>query len=108
MDPAEYAEFTATWITAAAAALRPGGYLAVVTGAQQAARVQVTAEDAAGLTYVNSQSALNTRRRRCRPTRPGRAQGYLTMPGWIRSISRYVRPLTVHTGSSKYARRALG
>ncbi|SCL36367.1 DNA-methyltransferase [Micromonospora aurantiaca (nom. illeg.)] len=53
VDPAEYAAFTSEWIGAASAALRPGGYLAVVTGAQQAARVQVTAEDA-GLTYVNS------------------------------------------------------
>ncbi|WP_026268892.1 hypothetical protein [Salinispora arenicola] len=51
VDPAEYAAFTSEWIGAASAALRPGGYLAVVTGAQQAARVQVTAEDA-GLTYV--------------------------------------------------------
>ncbi|MFK3984508.1 DNA-methyltransferase [Micromonospora sp. NPDC050397] len=67
VDPAEYAEFTAEWITAASVALRPGGYLAVVTGAQQAARVQVTAEDA-GLTYVNSiaiarRFGLYTRRR---------------------------------------------
>jgi DNA modification methylase len=54
VDPGAYSEFTARWITAAAAALRPGGYLAVVTGAQQAARVQVAAEDVAGLTYVNS------------------------------------------------------
>lgn len=54
VDPGEYAEFTARWIAAAGAALRPGGYLAVVTGAQQAARVQVAAEDLAGLTYVNS------------------------------------------------------
>ncbi|MEN3308847.1 MAG: hypothetical protein V7603_5049 [Micromonosporaceae bacterium] len=54
VDPDEYAEFTATWIGAAGAALRPGGYLAVVTGAQQAARIQVVAEDVAGLTYVNS------------------------------------------------------
>lgn len=54
VDPEEYAEFTAEWIAAAGKALRPGGYLAVVTGAQQAARVQVTAEDVAGLTYVNS------------------------------------------------------
>jgi len=53
VDPAEYADFTHRWVTAAAAAIRPGGYLAVVTGAQQAARVQVAAEDA-GLTYVNS------------------------------------------------------
>jgi hypothetical protein len=54
VDPSEYSDFTATWIAAAGAALRPGGYLAVITGAQQAARVQVVAEDAAGLTYVNS------------------------------------------------------
>ncbi|HKS99848.1 MAG TPA: site-specific DNA-methyltransferase, partial [Rugosimonospora sp.] len=54
VDPERYAEFTATWIAAAGAALRPGGYLAVVTGAQQAARIQVVAEDVAGLTYVNS------------------------------------------------------
>jgi DNA modification methylase len=53
VDPAEYADFTHRWIGAAAAAIRPGGYLAVVTGPQQAARVQVAAEDA-GLTYVNS------------------------------------------------------
>jgi len=54
VDPAEYGEFTARWIAAAGAALRPGGYLAVVTGAQQSARVQIAAEDIAGLTYVNS------------------------------------------------------
>ena len=57
VDPAAYADFTAQWIAAAGAALRPGGYLAVITGAQQAARVQVTAEDA-GLTYVNSIAAI--------------------------------------------------
>lgn len=54
VDPAEYADFTAEWVTAAEAALRPGGYLAVVTGPQQAGRVQCIAEDLAGLTYVNS------------------------------------------------------
>jgi DNA modification methylase len=53
VDAAEYEDFTHRWIIAAQQAIRPGGYLAVVTGAQQAARVQVTAE-AAGLTYVNS------------------------------------------------------
>jgi DNA modification methylase len=52
VDPGEYAEFTGRWVAAATAALRPGGYLAAITGPQQAARVQVTAEDA-GLTYVN-------------------------------------------------------
>lgn len=57
VDESEYADFTAEWVAAAAAALRPGGYLAVVTGGQQAARVQVVAEDVAGLTYVNSIAA---------------------------------------------------
>jgi hypothetical protein len=56
VDPGEYAEFTARWVAAAGAALRPGGCLAVITGAQQAARVQVAAEDVAGLTYVNVNS----------------------------------------------------
>lgn len=60
VDPAEYADFTAEWVTAAAKALRPGGYLAVVTGPQQAARVQITAEYAAGLTYVNSITVTRT------------------------------------------------
>lgn len=54
VEPSQYARFTERWVTAAAEVLRPGGYLAVVTGAQQAARVQVVAEDVAGLTYVNS------------------------------------------------------
>lgn len=53
VSPEAYADFTAEWIAAAEAAIRPGGYLAIITGAQQAARVQVTGEDA-GLTYVNS------------------------------------------------------
>lgn len=62
-----YRDFTATWVSAAAQALRPGGYLAVVTGPQQAAWVQVAAEDA-GLTYVNAIAvgkvfALRTTRR---------------------------------------------
>lgn len=54
VDPGAYTEFTARWMVAAADALRPGGCLAVVTGAQQAARVQVIGEDDAGLIYVNS------------------------------------------------------
>jgi DNA modification methylase len=67
VDPAAYREFTAEWVSAAAAALAPGGYLAAVTGPQQAAWVQVAAEDA-GLTYVNSIAvgrvfALRTTRR---------------------------------------------
>jgi len=53
VDPGRYADFTASWVQAAKDAIRPGGYLAIITGAQQAARVQVTAEDV-GLTYVNS------------------------------------------------------
>jgi DNA modification methylase len=53
VEPAEYVDFTHHWIDAAVAAIRPGGYLAVVTGPQQAARVQVASEDA-GMTYVNS------------------------------------------------------
>lgn len=48
-----YAAFTADWVAAAVAALRPGGYLAAVAGPQRAARIQCAAEDA-GLTYVNS------------------------------------------------------
>ena len=67
VEPSAYREFTTEWVSAAAAALRPGGYLAVVTGPQQAAHVQVAAEDA-GLTYVNSLAvgkvfALRTTRR---------------------------------------------
>jgi DNA modification methylase len=49
----EYEDFTYRWITAAKEAIRPGGYLAVVTGAQHSAGVQVAAENI-GLTYVNS------------------------------------------------------
>src|SRR4051812_4225844 len=47
------------WVTAAAGAIWPGGYLCAVNGAQQAAWVQVLAE-LVGLTYVNSvaESAL--------------------------------------------------
>jgi DNA modification methylase len=73
VDPGRYTEFTHRWITAATAALRPGGYLVVVTGAQQAARVQVTAEDA-GLTYVNS---ITVARSRCEPS-----AGSPTPTGW--------------------------
>jgi len=46
---AEYPAFTRRWVSAAAGALRPGGQLAVVTGPQQAAIVQVAAEEC-GLT----------------------------------------------------------
>ncbi len=53
VDKAEYADFTAEWVQAAYAALRPGGYLAVITGPEQSADVQVAAR-AAGLTDVNS------------------------------------------------------
>jgi len=47
-----YRRFTRRWITAAAAVLRPGAYLAVITGPTAAARAQVEAEDA-GLHLVN-------------------------------------------------------
>ena len=50
--PSDYPEFCQRWITAAADLLAPGGYLAVVTGPGQAARVQVTGEGA-GLTFIN-------------------------------------------------------
>ncbi|GEL46606.1 methyltransferase [Cellulomonas hominis] len=67
VDPGAYREFTSQWVDAAARALTPGGYLAAITGPQQAAWVQVAAEDA-GLTYVNSLAvgrvfALRTTRR---------------------------------------------
>lgn len=48
----EYTEFSQRWITAAAEVLPPDGYLAIITGPGQAARVQVTAEDA-GLVFLN-------------------------------------------------------
>lgn len=52
VDPSEYAEFSQRWIQAAAALLPLSGYLAIITGPGQSARVQVTAEDA-GLTFIN-------------------------------------------------------
>lgn len=56
--PAEqYGEFTHEWVSAAAAALRMGGTLAVITGPQRAAIVQCAAEDA-GLNWVNSVAAF--------------------------------------------------
>ncbi len=48
-----YEEFSERWIGPAAQVLRPGGFLAVITGPQQAADVQKAAEYS-GLTYVNS------------------------------------------------------
>lgn len=67
IEPNAYRRFTSEWIAAAAPALRDGGHLVVVTGPQQAACVQMCAEDA-GLEYVNSLAvgkvfALRTRRR---------------------------------------------
>lgn len=64
---AQYEEFTRRWVRAAAEALRPGGQLVVVTGPQQAAVVQYTAQKA-GLEWVNSipayrHFALRTQRR---------------------------------------------
>ncbi|MDQ6617414.1 MAG: site-specific DNA-methyltransferase [Actinomycetota bacterium] len=63
----DYREFTERWVEAAAAALRPGAYLSIITGPSAAARVQVAAEDA-GLSFVNQvvarrPFALQTRRR---------------------------------------------
>lgn len=49
----QYREFTERWVSAAAGTIRPGGYLAVVTGPTGAARVQCAAEDA-GLNYMNT------------------------------------------------------
>jgi DNA modification methylase len=54
--PEAYREFSAAWVGAAARVLRPGAQLAVVTGPQRAAHVQLAAEDA-GLTYIASISA---------------------------------------------------
>jgi len=56
VDPAQYAQFTRTWVRAAGGALRGGGQLAVFTGPQRAAIVQCAAEDA-GLTWVSSIAA---------------------------------------------------
>ena len=52
----EYEQFTHAWVEAAAAALRPGGQLAAITGPQQAAIVQC-AGAAHGLTWVSSIAA---------------------------------------------------
>jgi hypothetical protein len=52
VDPSAYAEFSYRWISAAAAILRNGGQLAIVTGPQQACHVQYAAEQA-GLTWVS-------------------------------------------------------
>jgi hypothetical protein len=57
--PSGYADFTHRWVQAAAAALRPAGQLAVVTGPQRAAVVQCAAEQA-GLTWVTSIAARRT------------------------------------------------
>ena len=48
-----YLEFTHGWVTQAAAALRPAGQLAVITGPQRAAIVQRAAENAR-ITWVSS------------------------------------------------------
>ena len=52
VDPSAYAEFSYRWISAAAAILRNGGQLAIITGPQQACHVQYAAEQA-GLTWVS-------------------------------------------------------
>jgi DNA modification methylase len=56
VDPRDYPAFTSEWVRLAAAALRPAGQLAVITGPQRAAVVQCAAEDA-GLTWVTSIAA---------------------------------------------------
>ena len=56
VEPENYAAFTREWVRLAAAALRPAGQLAVITGPQRAAVVQCAAEDA-GLTWVTSIAA---------------------------------------------------
>ena len=53
VDAERYLEFTGGWVAQAAAALRPAGQLAVITGPQRAAVVQCAAENA-GLTWVSS------------------------------------------------------
>jgi DNA modification methylase len=53
VDAHRYLEFTHGWVKQAAAALRPAGQLAVITGPQRAAVVQCAAEDA-GLSWVTS------------------------------------------------------
>jgi hypothetical protein len=52
-----YEQFTHAWVGAAAAALRPAGQLAVITGPQQAALVQRAAE-LSDLTWVSSIAAF--------------------------------------------------
>lgn len=52
VEPSAYAEFSFRWISAAAAILRNGGQVAVVTGPQQACHVQYAAEQT-GLTWVS-------------------------------------------------------
>lgn len=54
VDPdTDYYEWSMEWISPAARVLRPGGHLAVVTGPQQAAAVQMAAQHS-GLHYTNS------------------------------------------------------
>jgi DNA modification methylase len=52
VDPAAYEDFTWSWLSAAAEALRPAGQLAVITGPQRSGLVQYVAEHV-GLGYVN-------------------------------------------------------
>jgi DNA modification methylase len=54
LDPgADYYKWSLEWIQPAARLLRPGGHLAVVTGPQQSAAVQMAAQHS-GLTFTNS------------------------------------------------------
>lgn len=52
VDPDAYEEFTQGWLSAATAALRPAGQIAIITGPQRSAVVQHVAERC-GLVYVN-------------------------------------------------------
>ena len=69
VEPANYEAFTREWSDAAAAALRPGGQLAVITGPQRAAIVQCAAENA-GLTWVTTIAARRNSRSRPRGAPP--------------------------------------
>lgn len=116
---AQYGEFTEEWVLAAKAALRPGGYLVVITGPQAAARVQVAAEDA-GLEYLNTivvtrPFALRTTRRYshahwavtvCVAGGIGHPRRYFAVPGDLpRAASGAPYPRSVWNDVPKYERR---
>lgn len=121
VDPAEYAEFSQRWIEAAAAVLPAGGYLAIVTGPGQSARVQVAAEDA-GLTFVNQlivprPFALPTSRRfshahtvatvLCSGPEQSRHRFFAVPPDLPKARSGRDYPLDVWSDIGKHERRGL-